>query len=309
MTMPLLALTFGHVIAIILDGISLVLIVGYLIWILKRSEDPPLLLFKWILTTGCGAYAFHEVGANIFKGGLLTAYAVAVSAIFGLIMAITWRKNIAGLIASPFENLYTGGFEPPKPQPHYSHAITQRKRGNYHEAFNLVRQELEKFPTDFEGWMLMADLQAENLNDLPGAAITIERICNQPEHPPRNVAMALNALADWYLKLNQHRDTARETLHRILERMPDTEMSVLAAQRIASLASTEHLLARHDLKKFKVVEGVQNLGLLDPQFHPKPAEADAAKQAAELVRHLHAHPLDAESREKLAVIYADHYNR
>jgi len=35
----------------------------------------------------------------------------------------------------------------------------------------------------------------------------------------------------------------------------------------------------------------------------------AAKQAAELVEHLQSHPLDAESRANLAVIYADHYDR
>jgi len=54
---------------------------------------------------------------------------------------------------------------------------------------------------------------------------------------------------------------------------------------------------------------VQNLGLLDPKLHPKPANADVAKEAAQLVEHLHAYPLDAESREKLALIYANHYNR
>jgi hypothetical protein len=86
-------------------------------------------------------------------------------------------------------------------------------------------------------------------------------------------------------------------------------MSALAAQRIGHLASAEHLLAPHDRKRFAVVEGVQNLGLLDPKFHPKPADPDAAKQAAELVEHLHSHPLDTEARERLALIYAEHYHR
>ncbi|HXS69033.1 MAG TPA: hypothetical protein VN761_09335, partial [Candidatus Polarisedimenticolia bacterium] len=102
------------------------------------------------------------------------------------------------------------------------------------------------------------------------------------------------------MKFNQDRDAARETLQRIIDRFPDSEFSLLAAQRIASLASTEHLLAPHDRKKFTVVEGVQNLGLLDPKFHLQPASVDAAKQAAELVTHLQSHPLDGEAREKLA---------
>ena len=43
--------------------------------------------------------------------------------------------------------------------------------------------------------------------------------------------------------------------------------------------------------------------------HLRPAEADPAKLAAAYVKHLEQHPLDTEAREKLAVIYADHYQR
>jgi TolA-binding protein len=253
---------------------------------------------------------FIFIGPMMKQGGYVAGFGgVPLAALGGLFLTIIWRTTIANLVATPIGNLYDGGSAPAEAKAFYSNAIAQRKRGNYQEALALVRKQLEKFPTDFEGQLLMADIQAENLNDLPGAAISIERICNQPGHPPRNVALALNILADWYLKLNQDRDAARETLQKIIDRLPDSEMSVLASQRIASLATTEHLLAAHDRKKFAVVEGVQNIGLLDPKFHPKPSDADAAKQAEELVAHLRSHPLDTEAREKLAVIYADHYNR
>ena len=69
------------------------------------------------------------------------------------------------------------------------------------------------------------------------------------------------------------------------------------------------LLATHERKKFAVTEGVRNLGLLRGQEHLKPAEPDPEKVAAECVKHLEQHPLDTEAREKLAVIYADHYGR
>ena len=69
------------------------------------------------------------------------------------------------------------------------------------------------------------------------------------------------------------------------------------------------LLAPHERKKFEVVEGVQNLGLLHDYGNLKPAEADPEKVAADCVAHLEQHPLDTEAREKLAVIYADHYER
>ena len=41
----------------------------------------------------------------------------------------------------------------------------------------------------------------------------------------------------------------------------------------------------------------------------KPAEANPEQVAADYVKHLEQHPLDMEAREKLAVIYADHYGR
>jgi TolA-binding protein len=227
----------------------------------------------------------------------------------GLIMAILWRREIAGLIANPIASLYDGGNTPYERTPVYSRALAARKLEDFQGALALIRAELETFPTDIEGQLLMAEIQAENLNNLEAAAICIERICNQKEHTPRNIALALNMLADWNLKYNQDRDTARDTLQRIIEKFPDSEMANLAAQRIASLASTEHLQAPHERKKFTVVHGVQNLGLLDPKLHPAPANPDAAKEAAELVTHLQAHPLDGEARERLAIIYADHYNR
>ena len=40
-----------------------------------------------------------------------------------------------------------------------------------------------------------------------------------------------------------------------------------------------------------------------------PAETDPAKLAADYVKHLEQHPLDSEAREKLAVLYATHYQR
>ena len=43
--------------------------------------------------------------------------------------------------------------------------------------------------------------------------------------------------------------------------------------------------------------------------HVTPAEADPEQVAAECVKHLEQHPLDTEARERLAVIYADHYGR
>jgi tetratricopeptide (TPR) repeat protein len=292
----------------------LVAIVGsFTVWVFiqafRKSEDPALLLFKWVLTVVLFLFMWFVIGPIVKAGGYAAMGGMLIVMACGWGFAFIWRRSIASAFARPFANLYDGGSTPPEERPYYSVAMAQRKRGYYDDAVATIRKELERFPSDFEGQLLLAEIQAENLNDVPGAEITIQRICNQTDHAQRNIALAWNILADWYLKYYQDRNGAREKLQRIIDQLPDTEMSVLAAQRIASLASTEHLVAQHDRKKFTVVEGVKNLGLLDPRFHPKPADDDAAKQAGELVAHLQSHPLDADARERLAAIYADHYNR
>lgn len=301
---------WGHII----DGVLLAIIIPFVVWALiqtlKGSEDPPLLIFKWVFTSIIVALVVIFIVPMMREPSYAAAFVgIPATAVAGLLVAITWRKNIASMVANPMGGIYDGGTEPPIPKPSYSTAIAQRKRGLYQEAALSVQRELERFPTDVEGQLLLADIQADNLHDLPTAIMTIERFCNQPDHAPRNIALALNTVADWHLKYNKDRNAAREALQRIIDLMPDTEMSVLAAQRVGSLSSGEHLLIQHDRKKYAVVEGVQNIGLIDPGLHPKPADEDAAKRAGELVAHLQMHPLDGEARERLAAIYANHYNR
>jgi tetratricopeptide (TPR) repeat protein len=227
----------------------------------------------------------------------------------GMFLAVVWLPVITDFVSRKIGSLYTGGDDEPEPKPAYSIFQTKRGQGKYSEALAEVRRQLDKFPTDFEGLMLLAALQAENLNDLPGADITVQRICNQPGHPPARIAGALNQLADWQLSVAKDRDSAREALEKIIALLPDTEMSLTAAQRIARLATTETLLAPHQRERVVVEKGVDNLGLLWSQEHLKPTETDPAKTAAEYVKHLEIHPLDTHAREQLAMLYADHYHR
>ena len=120
----------------------------------------------------------------------------------------------------------------------------------------------------------------------------------------------MNQLADWQIKLTQDFDSARAALEKITTRFPDTELSLRAAQRIAHLGGTEkRVLSSLDRQPVAVPEGVKNVGLLDSSEHLRPTETDPTKLAAAYVKHLEEHPLDTEAREKLAVIYAEHYQR
>src|SRR5205814_1821500 len=155
-----------------------------------------------------------------------------------------------------------GGNIPPDPRPAYSIAISKQKQGHYREAVADIRQQLERFPTDLEGHLLLAEILAVHLQDLPGAEQTIQRWVAQGGHAPKNIAFALYSLADWHLKYGQDREAARRSLQQIIELLPDSEYALGAAQRIAHLGTMEMFLEPHERKKFTVPEGVRNLGLL-----------------------------------------------
>jgi outer membrane protein assembly factor BamD (BamD/ComL family) len=278
--------------------------------VLKRSEDPPQLIFKWVLTALIVGVMFWKVAPIVGEGGYLGAFVgIPATAVCGLALAIVWRHNIASMFARPFTSLYDGGTAEIEPQPYYSIAEAKRKRGLYIEAVAEIRKQLARFPTDLQGQMMLAEIQAENLNDIEGADLTIQRICGQPGHAPINIAFALNTLADWRLKYGQDREGAQQALEKIVALYPGTELAIRAAQRIGHLATTERMIEPYDRQSVLVPEGVKNLGLLQSSAHLAPVETEPAKLAAHYVQHLEQHPFDSEAREKLAIIYADHYQR
>jgi len=292
----------GHLIHGVLIVLTFVGIIGWWMWrSLRRSEEPVGLIAKWVITA--------VLVPAIFLAGGSGVYAPLFGAVIGVMLAVVWARSIAGLVARPFENLFTGGDIPPDPQPFYSIAEAKRKKGLYHESVFEIHRQLKEFPNDVTGQVLLAEIQAENLNDLPGAQVTIERLCAQPGHAPGNIAIALNRLADWHLKFGQDVASARHALERIIELLPGSEPAQMAAHRIAHLGTTESLLASRDRQVIQVRPGAQNLGLLkDSPALQNPTE-DPAVQAAEYVKHLEQHPLDSDIREKLALIYAEHYQR
>lgn len=289
-------------------------IAGFVIWsawrLLQRSEDAPRLILKWILTALVFGLIYKEVIPAFAKGGFDAIFGLICMLICGLAMTLVWRNSIIDLVANPIAALYDGGNEPPEPKPLYSIAIAKRRSKRPLEAIVEIRAQLAKFPDDFEGVMLLAAIQAEDLQDLPSAEMTFDHFCARPNPPPRQVAAAFTQLADWHLKLFQDVDSARAAFEKIITRFPGTELSLSAEQRLAHLGGTEKIL--HDALDRQAVfvpAGVHNIGLLDSSAHLIPADEDPEKLAGEYVKHLAAHPNDTDVREKLAIIYADHYQR
>jgi tetratricopeptide (TPR) repeat protein len=272
----------------------------------QKAEDPPRMIFKWVVTALMVWVMFKLVAPMVTDNPVM---GLPLLGFCGIVFVIVWRRSLTMLVASPLASLYDGGTQPPDPRPAYSVAYARQKQGRYLEAIDHIRQQLQRFPRDVEGQLLLAQLQAENLNDLEAAALTIERFCAQPNHAPQNVAFALYSLADWQLQFGKDIDAAHRSLEKIVELLPESEYALGAAQRIAHLTTPELLEEKESGKKFKVTEGIKNLGLLREQPSLPTPEKPAEMQAAEYVKHLEEHPLDMEARERLAVLYADHYGR
>ena len=296
-----------HILLIVLDTtLSLIGLAG-IVWFfcrgLKNSEDPAKIIFKCIITAVLTPFCFSLAFAMGYLGPI-------VIAIWGISMSIVWTPHISDFLISPLTNMFDGGNEPPEPKPYYSIALSKQKLNKPLEAVVEIRKQLAKFPNDFEGVTLLANIQAEDMKDLQSAEITFNHFCNLENAPPQQVAAALTQIADWHLKLAQDSDSARAALEKIVARFPDTELALAAKQRIAHLGGTEKiLLAPHDRHPVFVPEGIQSAGLRETMQDLVPEETDPKKLAVELIKHLQQYPQDTEAREKLAVIYAHHYER
>ena len=277
---------------------------------LRKHEILVVLVLKWLCTAVAIGFLIRVVLPMIDRGGYEAAFGGLPLALFTfLALAAVWRRSIAELIARPFENLYLGGSEPDEPHPVYSIAQARQKQGKYAEAIAEIQNQLERFPGDIQGHVLMAEMQARDLKDLAAAQATIDDYCAQEGQSPKHVVFALSSMADWHLEFGRDRDAARQCFERVIERFPDTEFAVNAAQRIAHLGTAEMYLPPEEQRKFTVVVGPRNLGLTRDHPPVRQPEPDPAQAAADYIKHLEQFPLDTEAREKLAILYAEHYGR
>lgn len=283
--------------------VSLVLLGGAILirWFQRTEEDRGWLVTKWFISL---------LAVWIYVQGFAAGpFVIAFVLITGGILMVLWTGSICRAFANPIGNLYFGGDGPPDPKPFYSIARALRAKGRHLEAIAEIQRQLDTFPNDFEGQLLRAEIQTTDLNDIAAAEVTVKSLCDVPDQSPQNIAAALNTLADWHLKYAKDHEAARRDLQRIAEMFPNSEAALGAAQRIAHLGTEEKPWLLHGHRKIFVPAGVKSYGLVKEHVNIAPDEVPPERRAAEYVKHLEQHPLDAEAREKLALIYADHYQR
>src|SRR5262245_47064308 len=118
-----LRFTFGIavIVAVVAGG-------AWICWrLLKSSVDPAALLFRWIITIVVlgGGYFFINwiIGPN--AGGLEKIVGVFAGMFLGLTLAFIWGPAIIDKVSDAIGSLFTGGSEPPVPEPFYSIAISK----------------------------------------------------------------------------------------------------------------------------------------------------------------------------------------
>ncbi len=278
---------------------------GVLIWLivysLRHSEDPFRLLSRMVASL----VALPIIYIGYISG--IPGFIIICALVAGIILAIIWTPYITAAIATPFTNLYDGGKVAAEPKPFYSIAEGRRSTGEYQEAIAAIQAELANFPNDFQGQMMLADIQAENLKDVAAAQETLQAMLAQPGHDSKNVAFALNRLADWHLKIDKDAEAARQAIEWIIQMFPGTEAAYQASQRLAHMDKL--VSGEHEAQRFVVKEQTKYIALEEGFDGMKPAPEDFEASAAALVKRLEEQPSDNEAREQLAILYARKFNR
>ncbi len=260
----------------------------------------------WVLAT---AWAVAEGDLRKDFRGLCFTCIITLIVPAG-VMVLIGGAPVAGIAAlvllAPIAG-YAPGYLHAKPvPPMYARAIARMKFGKYNEAEWEIIHELEKCEDDFEGWMMLAELYANQFHDLAEAENTILEICNQPKTSPSQLSIALHRLADWHLKMGQNPQAARRALQMICDRVPGSHLARMARLRLGQLPDTvEELLERAANKPIPLPGLREDLAEL-VDANPGPQEkAQAARLANECVEQLKADPDHVPAREKLARLFAE----
>lgn len=223
--------------------------------------------------------SFFLISAMHIMGGLGAFSVMAV--LPGVLLALIWAAPLGEILGGGVSGFLTGSGQMVEARPLYSVAEARRMKGDYVEAIKAIGEQLGKFPGDFEGQKLLAEIQMENLRDFDSAQTTLQNIADQPHQKTGDVAYALTMLADWQLKYTRDQVAARATLEGLMQRFPGTGVELRVAQRVARM---------YDIFDDN-----------DPR--------DTGVLVSECLKHLERHPLDNNTREVLARIYHGRYGR
>ncbi len=295
----------------------LVLAVLALGWVVcqaqKEGADRTRRLLRWLLSVGLLVVVvllMRKLGRlndnGMFANFFVVLFLVGVIALCAIVFGLLWAPQFGSWVARPIMSLFEGGSQEIEPRPLYAIAQAHRKRGRYPEAIAEIQRQLRGFPGDFDGTLLLAEIEAERGQDITVAIGILENWIPEWGQHSNRVPAALSQIADWHL-LCHDPDAAKAALERIVELFPDSEAAHVARQRLSHLASGETLADRANPHRIQMGQYPARVGLmLDPPKPPPPQDPSAL--AADYVRQLEQFPDDNETRENLARLYAEEFH-
>ncbi len=209
------------------------------------------------------------------------AFGALLSIVPLFILGLLWAGPLVGWIGGGAIDSVMGGGQEVEAKPLYSIAETKWHRSDPEGAIAEIDSELEKFPGDYDGQVMKATIQLEALRDFNAAQSTLLEVMQQPHHEPGQIARTMNMLADWQLKHLDNKEIARGTLEAIVKRFPNTGIELMTAQRLARM----DFLLDYDDKR------------------------DTGEVVSDCLKQLEKHPLDNDTREKLARVYFNRYDK
>jgi tetratricopeptide (TPR) repeat protein len=191
----------------------------------------------------------------------------------------------------------------PKQRPMYSRAIARMKFGKYSEAEWEIIRQLESAETDFDGWLMLAELYARQFKDIPEAEQIILEICDQPKVTPSQISVAMHKLADWQLAVANDPEAAGRALEVIKIRLPNTHLARMAELRRAQLPRSRRELQEQRQPRHIPLPALHESADRAVMDAPNPEQATALLN--QLSQQLTRDPNNVPDREKFARLLAE----
>jgi hypothetical protein len=254
-----------------------------------------------------GVHTEGETRAHL-KALCLTCFiALVVPALFIVFLGGWPTLGLAGIILLTPMAGYGASILHKRPMPPiYARAMARMNFGRYTEAEWEIIHELEKCEDDFDGWMMLAGLYANQFNDLAEAEQSILEICDQPKTTPPQLAIALHRLADWQLQRAGDPAAAQRALQMICDRLPGTHLAHMAQLRMNHLPATAAELRRQQTAAPIPLPALSDtLDEAPAPSTPGRERHQAAEVANDCVESLKRDPNNVSARERLARLLAE----
>jgi tetratricopeptide (TPR) repeat protein len=293
---------------LIVEWIIILTLFGAWTWycLVRGGETVRSYSIRWVLTIGLIVLLLTVIApmARGERGKIMAILGVLLLAADSMLIAAIWRSVLGEVLGGALASIMDGGNRQADKKPLIAQAEGLRHKGKYKEALQSARNALTTKPEDFDALMFIASIQAEDLDRLDSAVLTVEDALRNKRIERGQIVYALNTLADWQLKALQP-DAAREYLRRIIKLLPGTDAAQRAEQRIIRTKDRAAMVADAQTRTIEMPEFERELGLKGKKSNVKRKGSDPAEIIAELESQLEKHPNDWTAREELAGFYAN----